>query len=68
MIREDYDGFVINSNLYLLTQKMVVSSWFSFEDFSQVFPMRVFMGFIFQCAIQHGILSIGIPYWLEGSV
>ena len=26
--------------------KMVVSLWFSFEDFSQVFPMRVFTGFI----------------------
>jgi hypothetical protein len=70
--------------------KMVVSLRFSFEDFSQVFPMRVFTGFIlngaqwwwflskyfingvsgfiFQCEIQHGILSIGIPYWLEGSV
>jgi hypothetical protein len=70
--------------------KMVVSLWFSFEDFSQVFPMRVLRGlywmvhddddfcpsffpvgvsgFIFQCAIQHGILSIGIPYWLQGSV
>ncbi len=69
--------------------KMVVSLWFSFVDFSQVFPMRVLQGlywmvhnddeflskyfpngvsgFIFQCAIQHGILSIGIPYWLEGS-
>jgi hypothetical protein len=68
----------------------VVSLWFSFKDFSQVFPMRdygfyiewctimmIFLseyfpngvsGFIFQCAIQDGIMSIGIPYWLEGSV
>ena len=32
-----------------------------------IFQMGV-SGFIFQCAIQDGILSIGIPYWLEGSV
>jgi hypothetical protein len=34
---------------------------------SEYFPNGV-SGFIFQCAIQDGILSIGIPYWLEGSV
>ncbi len=70
--------------------KMVVSLCLSFEDFSQVFPNKVFKGFIqngaqwwwflfkhfpngvsgfiFQCAIQDSILSIGILYWLEGSV
>ena len=64
---------------------IVVSVWFYFEDFSQrglywmvhndddfcpsIFSMGV-SGFIFQCAIQDSILSIGIPYWLEegGSV
>ena len=38
------------------------------DDFCpSIFPMGV-SGFIFQCAIQDGILSIGIPYWLDGSV
>ncbi len=38
------------------------------DDFCpSIFPIGV-SGFIFQCAIQDGILSIGIPYWLEGSV
>jgi hypothetical protein len=32
-----------------------------------IFPVGV-SGFIFQCAIQDGILRIGVPYWLEGSV
>ena len=40
----------------------------NYVDFlSEYFPNGV-SGFIFQCAIQDGILSIGIPYWLEGSV
>ena len=40
----------------------------NYDDFlSEYFPNGV-SGFIFQCAIQDGILSIGIPYWLEGSV
>ncbi len=68
---------------------MVVSLWFSFKDFSQVFPMRDYGVYIEWCTmvmifvrvfslwgflvyisvcIQDGILSIGIPYWLEGSV
>jgi hypothetical protein len=34
---------------------------------SKYFPNGV-SGFIFQCAIQDGILCIGIPYWLKGSV
>jgi hypothetical protein len=51
VIGEDYDGFVMNSNLYLLTQKMVVSLWFSFEDFSQVFPMRVYRVYIEWCTM-----------------
>jgi hypothetical protein len=38
------------------------------DDFCpSIFQMRV-SGFIFHDAIQIGILSIGIPYWLEGSV
>jgi hypothetical protein len=38
------------------------------DDFCpSIFQMGI-SGFIFHCAIQNWILSIGIPYWLEGSV
>jgi hypothetical protein len=45
VIGEDYDGFVTDSNLFLLTQdvgKLLVS----FEVFCQVFLMRILWGFI----------------------
>ncbi len=51
---ESFTGFVLNS-----------AQWWWF--LSKYLPNGV-SGFIFQCAIQHGILSIGILYWLEGSV
>jgi hypothetical protein len=38
------------------------------DDFwPSIFQIGV-SGFIFHCVIQTRILSIGIPYWLEGSV
>jgi hypothetical protein len=94
VIGEDYNGFVMNANLYLLTLKgdeLMVS----FEDLSQVLPnvgftgfilnkcamIKIFSkyfsngvsGFIFQCAIQYGILCmlvsrIGLRGVFDGTV
>ena len=47
--------------------KMVVSLWFSFEDFSQVFPMRVLWGFNWMSACWRWFLSKCFPsggFWV----